>query len=198
MLASVTQLIDHAGEWALTRLADADRVFPALVARDRVLDLSSVAALGAPSGTGQLLDRWDDVLPVLDRLARSTDGWRPLAGLRVLPPVEPRQVFQTGANYRTHVIDIAVAHADESDGRTVEQVRADAAAEMDTRLQHRPTSSRDCRARSAARTTTSSSRSTGSSRTGNSSSPRSSAAAPVGCRPSRPWTSSPAGRSSTT
>jgi 2-keto-4-pentenoate hydratase/2-oxohepta-3-ene-1,7-dioic acid hydratase in catechol pathway len=138
MLASVTQLIDHAGEWALTRLADADRVFPALVARDRVLDLSSVAALGAPSGTGQMLDRWDDVLPVLDRLARSTDGWRPLAGLRVLPPVEPRQVFQTGANYRTHVIDIAVAHADGSDGRTVEQVRADAAAEMDTRLQHPP------------------------------------------------------------
>ena len=138
MLASVTQLIDHAGEWALARLADGDRSFPALVARDRVLDLSSSAALGRPSGTRELLDRWDDVLPVLDESARSGAGWRPLEGLAVLPPVEPRQVFQAGANYRTHVIDIAVAHADGSDGRTPEQVRADAAAEMDTRLQHPP------------------------------------------------------------
>ncbi len=138
MLTSVTQLIDHAGEWALARLADGDRSFPALVARDRVLDLSSSAALGRPSGTRELLDRWDDVLPVLDESARSGAGWRPLEGLAVLPPVEPRQVFQAGANYRTHVIDIAVAHADGSDGRTVEQVRADAAAEMDTRLQHPP------------------------------------------------------------
>ena len=138
MLVSVTQLIDHAGEWALARLADGDRTFPALVARDRVLDLSSAAALGSPSGTRELLDRWDDVLPVLEDTARTADGWRPLEGLAVLPPVEPRQVFQAGANYRTHVIDIAVAHADGSDGRTVEQVRADAAAEMDTRLQHPP------------------------------------------------------------
>jgi 2,4-didehydro-3-deoxy-L-rhamnonate hydrolase len=138
MLVSVTQLIDHAGEWALARLADGDRTFPALVARDRVLDLSSAAALGSPSGTRELLDRWDDVLPVLEETARTADGWRPLEGLAVLPPVEPRQVLQAGANYRTHVVDIAVAHADGSDGRTVEQVRADAAAEMDTRLQHPP------------------------------------------------------------
>ena len=130
--------IDHAGPWALARLADGDRAFPALVATDRVLDLSAVAELGSPAGTAALLDRWDAVLPVLERLAGADDGWRPLAGLAVLPPVEPRQVFQAGANYRTHVLDIAVAHADGSDGRTVEQVRADAAAEMDTRLQHPP------------------------------------------------------------
>ncbi|MGR7027618.1 fumarylacetoacetate hydrolase family protein [Geodermatophilus sp. URMC 62] len=134
----MTPLIDHAGEWALARLADDDRTFPALVARDRVLDLSSATALRSPTGTRELLDRWDDVLPVLEETARTADGWRPLEGLAVLPPVEPRQVFQAGANYRTHVIDIAVAHADGSDGRTVEQVRADAAAEMDTRLQHPP------------------------------------------------------------
>jgi 2-keto-4-pentenoate hydratase/2-oxohepta-3-ene-1,7-dioic acid hydratase in catechol pathway len=138
MLASVTQLIDHAGDWALARLADGDQVFPALVSRDRVLDLSGWSALGSPRDTRDLLDRWDDVLPVLDETARTADGWRPLAGLSVLAPVEPRQVFQAGANYRTHVIDIAVAHADGSDGRTVEQVRADAVAEMDTRLQHPP------------------------------------------------------------
>ena len=139
MLSTVPLLIDHAGDWALARLADpAGRVFPALVARDRVLDLSAVAELGAPSTTAELLDRWDDVLPVLGRLAATAEGWQPLDGLAVLSPVQPRQVFQAGANYRTHVIDIAVAHADGSDGRTPEQVRADAAAEMDTRLQHPP------------------------------------------------------------
>ncbi|WP_200814623.1 fumarylacetoacetate hydrolase family protein [Blastococcus haudaquaticus] len=130
--------IDHAGSWALARLSADGRPFPALVSGDRALDLSASSALGQPSSTRQLLDRWDDALPVLDELAGSSDGWQPLAGLTVLAPVEPRQVFQAGANYRTHVIDIAVAHADGSDGRTVEQVRADAAAEMDTRLEHPP------------------------------------------------------------
>jgi 2,4-diketo-3-deoxy-L-fuconate hydrolase len=136
MLASVPLSIDHAGSWALARLADGDRVFPALVARDRVLDLSARPEVGRPSSTVGLLDRWEDVLPVLDLLAATTDGWQPLDGLAVLPPVEPRQVFQAGANYRTHVIDIAVAHAD--DGRDPEQVRADAAAEMDRRLEFPP------------------------------------------------------------
>ncbi|SOD98067.1 2-keto-4-pentenoate hydratase/2-oxohepta-3-ene-1,7-dioic acid hydratase (catechol pathway) [Blastococcus haudaquaticus] len=138
MLATVPTTIDHAGSWALARLSADGRPFPALVSGDRALDLSASSALGQPSSTRQLLDRWDDALPVLDELAGSSDGWQPLAGLTVLAPVEPRQVFQAGANYRTHVIDIAVAHADGSDGRTVEQVRADAAAEMDTRLEHPP------------------------------------------------------------
>ena len=138
MLTTVPTTIDHAGNWALATLFASGRPFPALVSRDRALDLSSLAALGQPSSTRQLLDRWDDVLPLLEDLAASTDDWQPLDGLALLAPVEPRQVFQAGANYRTHVIDIAVAHADGSDGRTVEQVRADAAATMDARLQHPP------------------------------------------------------------
>jgi len=52
--------------------------------------------------------------------------------------VEPRRVFQAGANYRTHVIDLAAAHHDGSGGRSIEQVRADAAAAMDARLSHPP------------------------------------------------------------
>jgi 2-keto-4-pentenoate hydratase/2-oxohepta-3-ene-1,7-dioic acid hydratase in catechol pathway len=127
--------IDHAGTWALTRLQDqAGRVFPALVSRDRVLDLSDREELGRPAGTAALLDRWDDVLPVLRELAGSTGGWTPLAGHAVLSPVTPRQVFQAGANYRTHVLDLVVAHHDGADGRTREQVRADAEAHMDERL----------------------------------------------------------------
>jgi 2,4-didehydro-3-deoxy-L-rhamnonate hydrolase len=94
----VPHRIDHAGEWALARLSDpSGRVFPALVARDRVLDLSAVAGPGSPSTTAELLDRWDDVLPVLGRLAATAEGWRPLVaeesfndvdrGLLVAPPV---------------------------------------------------------------------------------------------------------------
>ncbi|MFW3168959.1 fumarylacetoacetate hydrolase family protein [Geodermatophilus sp. CPCC 206100] len=134
----MTPSIDHAGTWALARLAADGRPFPALVSVNRALDLSAVAALGQPSSTRELLDRWDEVLPLLDELTGTHDGWQPLERFTVLAPVEPRQVFQAGANYRTHVIDIAVAHADGSDGRSPEQVRADATAEMDTRLQHPP------------------------------------------------------------
>ncbi|GAA2130945.1 hypothetical protein [Actinomadura napierensis] len=143
-------------------------MFPALVAHERVLDLSARDEVGRPRGTLELLDRWDEVLPALEALAASTgrSDWRALAGLHVHSPVEPRQVFQAGANYRTHVIDIAAAHHDGSDGRAVEQVRADAAAQMDDRLKFPPYVSPECPARSAGRTTTSSSRTTGRSRIG--------------------------------
>jgi 2-keto-4-pentenoate hydratase/2-oxohepta-3-ene-1,7-dioic acid hydratase in catechol pathway len=56
-----------------------------------------------------------------------------LEGLRVLAPVEPRQVFQSGANYRQHVIDLEVAHRPKGDPRTVEEARAEIAAIMDRR-----------------------------------------------------------------
>ena len=136
MLTSVPLSLDHAGSWALAHLADGDRRFPALVAHDRALDLSGRQELGRPSSTLELLDRWDDVLPALDRLAGSAEGWQPLERFAVLAPVEPRQVFQAGANYRTHVLDIAVAHA--AEGADLAQVRADAAATMDRRLDFPP------------------------------------------------------------
>jgi 2-keto-4-pentenoate hydratase/2-oxohepta-3-ene-1,7-dioic acid hydratase in catechol pathway len=53
--------------------------------------------------------------------------------LAVLAPLEPRQVVQAGANYRTHVIDLAVQHTELTAGRTEEQVRAETAAMMDER-----------------------------------------------------------------
>jgi 2-keto-4-pentenoate hydratase/2-oxohepta-3-ene-1,7-dioic acid hydratase in catechol pathway len=132
--------VDHAGAWALAQLSVAGGpVVPALVVHDRALDLSAHAEAGSPRSTADLLAAWDDVQPALAALAENPDaGWRPLTEFQVHSPVDPRQVFQCGANYRTHVIDIAAAHHDGSDGRTVEQVRADAAAEMDARLEHPP------------------------------------------------------------
>jgi 2,4-didehydro-3-deoxy-L-rhamnonate hydrolase len=108
--------------------------FPALVVPGRrVLDLR--AALGAPELTVRtLLEGWDEVLPRLRTLAADTaDDWLPLDGLRVHAPVEPRQVFQSGANYRQHVIDLAVAHRSPDDPRTVEEARTEFAEVMDRR-----------------------------------------------------------------
>jgi len=51
----------------------------------------------------------------------------------VRAPIEPRQVFQAGANYRQHVIDLEVAHRRPDDPRTEEQARAEIAQVMDRR-----------------------------------------------------------------
>ncbi|MBB2914242.1 2-keto-4-pentenoate hydratase/2-oxohepta-3-ene-1,7-dioic acid hydratase in catechol pathway [Streptosporangium becharense] len=128
-----------AGPFALGTFSSGNGpAFPGLVTGDRVLDLRTVPALGAPPDDGglttrTLLERWDDALPLLHAAGGSADGrWLPSAGLRVHAPVEPRQILQSGANYRTHVIDLAVAHEPEG-GRPAEQVRAEVAAMMDRR-----------------------------------------------------------------
>ncbi|GHC79335.1 hydrolase [Nocardiopsis terrae] len=111
--------------------------FPGLVTGEDVLDLRTAPGLrsapGANPHTRELLERWNEVLPVLRDLAAEGTGARHrLADLRVHAPVQPRQILQSGANYRTHVIDLAVAHEPE-DGRPAEQVRAEVAAMMDRR-----------------------------------------------------------------
>lgn len=132
--------IDHAGLWALAK-ADlgTGAPVPALVSHDRILDLSARPETAATGTVTELLDHWEAVLPVLEAVAADPRAiWQPLADASLHSPVEPRQVFQAGANYRTHVIDLAAAHHDGSDGRSIEQVRADAAATMDARLSHPP------------------------------------------------------------
>ncbi len=127
--------IEHAGPWALGRFRrPGGSSFPGLVRHDRVLDLSCRDEVGRPASPASLFYDWDAVLPRLEQLAQVTEGWVRLAGLEVLSPAEPRQIFQAGANYRSHVLDLVVAHHDGADGRTAQQVRADAAAHMDDRL----------------------------------------------------------------
>jgi len=107
--------------------------FPGLVVADQVRDLN--AALGVPDLTALLAD-WDTALPQLTELAGPSgpaNGWQPLEGLRVHAPVRPRQVFQAGANYRQHVIDLELAHRAPDDPRTEEQARAEIAKIMDRR-----------------------------------------------------------------
>ncbi|CCK25264.1 hydrolase [Streptomyces davaonensis JCM 4913] len=108
--------------------------FPALVTPEqRAADLRT--ALGDPALTARaVFERWDEVQPRLRALAADPEAaWQPLDGLTVHAPVEPRQVFQSGANYRQHVIDLEVAHRAPDDPRTVEEARTEIAAIMDRR-----------------------------------------------------------------
>lgn len=96
-----------------------------LLAGSRVLPLDE--------DINSLIQHWDTLEHHLDDLAasaRDTAGVA-LADVQVLAPVQPVQVLQTGANYRKHVIDLAVAHREP--GQDEDTVRAEAAAMMDQR-----------------------------------------------------------------
>ncbi|WP_369250065.1 fumarylacetoacetate hydrolase family protein [Streptomyces sp. R41] len=125
------------GPFALGTLSAPDQeLFPGLVVPEgNVLNLRT--ALDEPTLTTRgIFERWEETLPRLHALAAGTTGdWRSLDGLHVHAPVEPRQVFQSGANYRQHVIDLEVAHRSPDDPRTVEEARAEIAEIMDRRAE---------------------------------------------------------------
>ncbi|MCX7522269.1 fumarylacetoacetate hydrolase family protein [Microbacterium sp. STN6] len=128
-------------EWALGYFSSADGPFAGIVVGDRVRNLTGDAAeLGgidaaSPEATRVLLESWATHCPTLATLAAQSDGgsWLPLDSLDALAPLAPRQILQAGANYRKHVVDLAVAHTDIAAGRTEAEVRADATAMMDKR-----------------------------------------------------------------
>ncbi|MBA2946856.1 fumarylacetoacetate hydrolase family protein [Streptomyces himalayensis] len=126
-----------AGPFALATLSVPDGPqFPALVTPDGfAVDLRH--ALGDEQLTSlDILDRWEKALPQLRALASVGALPRtPLADLRVHAPIAPRQVFQSGANYRQHVIDLHVAHRAPGDDRPDAERRAEAAELMDRRAQ---------------------------------------------------------------
>ncbi len=118
--------------FALARRRDGDVVHLALVAGDRIRDLST-AELGASD--------LNDFLATSDwaRLAALVDDdgeWMPLADATLTAPVIPRQVLQTGANYREHVIQLVAAGLTQNGDRTPEEARAFAAQLMDDRAAH--------------------------------------------------------------
>ncbi|MFE9686680.1 fumarylacetoacetate hydrolase family protein [Streptomyces sp. NPDC006285] len=124
-----------AGPFALATLSASDGpAFPALVTPDgRTIDLRNAFADGQLD-MRLLLESWGTALPRLRTLASDTStAHSPLAAFRVHAPVEPRQVFQSGANYRQHVIDLHVAHRAPDDERPDAERREEAAALMDRR-----------------------------------------------------------------
>ncbi|GAB2456660.1 fumarylacetoacetate hydrolase family protein [Jatrophihabitans fulvus] len=69
----------------------------------------------------ELLADWPVYSKMLDAAvvdARTSGQWqelaRPVDTLQVLAPVEPAQIFQSGANYKTHVVQLMVAAAAEA------------------------------------------------------------------------------------
>jgi 2-keto-4-pentenoate hydratase/2-oxohepta-3-ene-1,7-dioic acid hydratase in catechol pathway len=111
--------------------------FAGLAVDGRVADLG--ASMGSDVTLRGLLETWDDALPRLQELA---DGFAPeqathdLRSLRPLPPIQPSgEIFQAGANYRQHVLDLiagAERRGDRSDGST-DGDRAEARAQLDER-----------------------------------------------------------------
>jgi 2-keto-4-pentenoate hydratase/2-oxohepta-3-ene-1,7-dioic acid hydratase in catechol pathway len=85
-----------------------ERAFAGLVVDGRVREVGA--------STAELLRDWDAAMDRLLALALegqngAEDGaeWRPVSELRILPSVRPRQILQSGANYRQHVIDLVVS-----------------------------------------------------------------------------------------
>jgi 2,4-didehydro-3-deoxy-L-rhamnonate hydrolase len=90
------------------------------------------------TNTMELLADWDTSMVALQALAdASPPGGRPVGELSVLAPVQPPgQIFGAGANYREHVIQIAVAHRLGAASASDAELREQAAREIDERAAH--------------------------------------------------------------
>ena len=137
---------DTPNDWfALGTFAIETREFPGLVLEDeRVIDLSGEEIPGAStspfSSTRQIFDDWDTNLGALTRYVEQlqgadSPGRHDLASLHVLPPIEPVQILQSGANYHKHVVDLATAQMTGSrPDMTVEEIREEVTRMMDERV----------------------------------------------------------------
>ncbi|MGC4961316.1 fumarylacetoacetate hydrolase family protein [Gordonia sp. SL306] len=127
----MTRWIDHYG---LGTFSDHDHTFAGVVAHDLVLEIPANALTDGPATVLGVLDNWAEARTQLPGLAQSAlSGGAPLAELCVRPPVQPRQIFQAGANYRSHVAEIIVSGKAGDDNRTDEQLRAAAEKMLDER-----------------------------------------------------------------
>lgn len=135
------------GWFALGTFAIEARAFPGLVLEgERVVDLSDEEIPGAStssfSSTRQVFEDWDTNFAALTRYVEELQGTsgpagHDLASLHVLPPIEPVQILQSGANYHKHVIDLGVAQMTGSrPDMTAEEIREETARMMDERIAH--------------------------------------------------------------
>lgn len=119
-----------------------------MVIGDRVALLDVLAAaspsVSLPRGLSVLglLEDWEAMSPVLDALADNAEdlpgiAWRDAALVHFHPPVDlPRQIFCTGANYRTHVVHLTVDTKTGPEGLEGDDLRRWAEKMMDDRLAH--------------------------------------------------------------
>jgi 2-keto-4-pentenoate hydratase/2-oxohepta-3-ene-1,7-dioic acid hydratase in catechol pathway len=109
--------------------------FPGLVLDGRVTHLGR--HLERTTSVRSLLESWDRDLPLVQALAdRLTpdDCEHQLADLRPLPPVDPPgQLFQAGANYKQHLVELMSASTERMHHLTSEDERREAMAQLDER-----------------------------------------------------------------
>ncbi|MBJ7518301.1 MAG: fumarylacetoacetate hydrolase family protein [Solirubrobacteraceae bacterium] len=86
--------------------------FAGVVVDGRVVPVAEVLASSDDLSVRGLLERWDDVEPVLQRAVDALPDGRgtELDGFRPLPPIQPPgQLFCAGANYKQHVKQLLMA-----------------------------------------------------------------------------------------
>ncbi|MGX5771050.1 fumarylacetoacetate hydrolase family protein [Microbacterium trichothecenolyticum] len=115
--------------YALARYREGAAARLGLVAGGRIRPLGADELGAADLNAFLAAPDWDR----LGALAESDAGWMPLADVTLTAPVEPRQVLQTGANYRQHVIELVAAGLTQNSDRTPEEAREFAARMMDER-----------------------------------------------------------------
>ena len=130
--------------------APAGAAFTAMILGEQVIALRDIEARCAAEGTplsrhDDMLDvvmDWDRNIAALTTIAGKIAGdaalealMQPISGLRVHAPIQPRQIFCAGANYRRHVVDMIVDRfrSEEQQQRPEAEVRAEAEAMMDER-----------------------------------------------------------------
>ena len=116
--------------FALARYRQGDDVVLGLVAGERIRPLEA-ADLGAADLNAFLAaPDWDR----LAGLAQAEGPWSSLDDATLVAPVEPRQVLQAGANYRTHVVQLIMGGLTKGDpDGTPDEIRARAEKIMDVR-----------------------------------------------------------------
>jgi 2,4-diketo-3-deoxy-L-fuconate hydrolase len=123
------------GQFAVGRFDAGHGPFAGLVLpEDLVLDLSATDP--SFSSLAAIWETWDESLDAIAALASEPPPEaRPMAALRVLAPIEPTaQILQSGANYRKHVVELAVdAKIGERPDMSVEELRAETERMMDER-----------------------------------------------------------------
>jgi len=121
--------------FALGTYDDGTGDLPGLVLGDDVHDIRSFTPY---TSTKSVLHDWDRAFPLLAAEAdQPTTEPRKVGELVVRTPVTPRgQIYAAGANYREHIIEMAVAHGLGRAGASPEELAAEAAHDIDERKAH--------------------------------------------------------------
>lgn len=121
--------MNHA--FGIGTFAENGEAFPAMVVGDKAIDIRPL--LPGIATTADLFADWDTNLDVLEK--HVNDPGQSLDALLPLVPIHPAGVIlAAGVNYREHIIEMSVAHKLGKAGASDDELRRDAATELDERL----------------------------------------------------------------